>query len=792
MTESSARVAYNYMKQDTFFAERMTILKETTTTELIKEKTLKNDTTVGLLLHIATAICAFLFSNAPIMKNLLPFGAAFTSGVKRKYLSAASAGAAIGYLFNLSGGGFVYIASVFAITTVRIILGNEKFSNSPVFSGCLAFAAAGIIRLAVSSSYGGNITMVITEAALASSTAYFVAIVFKISPTEKSGTDIKETTALSFFAAVLLLSLSKYGILELSIGRILAVSVILATARYGQASYGAVSGSIISFVLAIAGNDYFVGSVTFAFSGLICGIFSALGSIGMIAAYLATTLISTFIIGENGLISVMFFEAVIGSGAFLLLPKKLVGYIGGLLSPTTQISKLDSVKGALIMRLEFASGALKDVYETVEDVAKKLGKINSPDFDYTLNKVEDEVCGGCSLRRHCWETAKEITATDALATWNRLKRPSAERDEKDEESNFKCLRMNKFENALKKHCSEYESKRSAELRLREVRNVINDQFDGISRMLSDLSNEFKYDVCHDNKAAENIILSLKNIGYHAVNCIAAKDKFGRISADIHIKGVTDIPVNKMTILKHLSLAVGRDFDTPMVSTTGDEAFIFITERPNFKIEIGLSQIPEEQGKLCGDSAKYFSDGRGRFILLISDGMGTGGRAAVDSAMVSGLFSRMLRSGFGYDCSLKIINSSMIFKSTDESLATIDIATIDLFSGECELLKAGAAPTFIKRSAGVGKAESRSLPPGILRNISFDKATVNLRAEDIIVMVSDGVITEGSEWISNIINQWSIGSAQQLADEIAFAARRRRSDGHNDDITVMVGILKKNY
>ena len=29
--------------------------------------------------------------------------------------------------------------------------------------------------------------------------------------------------------------------------------------------------------------------------------------------------------------------------------------------------------------------------ETVEDVAGKLGKINCPDFDKTLNKIEDDV-----------------------------------------------------------------------------------------------------------------------------------------------------------------------------------------------------------------------------------------------------------------------------------------------------------------------------------------------------------------------------------------------------------------
>ena len=58
------------------------------------------------------------------------------------------------------------------------------------------------------------------------------------------------------------------------------------------------------------------------------------------------------------------------------------------------------------------------------------------------------------------------------------------------------------------------------------------------------------------------------------------------------------------------------------------------------------------------------------------------------------------------------------------------------------------------------------------------------------MVSDGATTEGDDWICNMIRDWTVGSAQQLADELAFAARRRRNDGHSDDISVMVAILKK--
>ena len=171
-------------------------------------------------------------------------------------------------------------------------------------------------------------------------------------------------------------------------------------------------------------------------------------------------------------------------------------------------------------------------------------------------------------------------------------------------------------------------------------------------------------------------------------------------------------------------------------------------------------------------------------------MGTGGRAAVDGAMTSGLMGRLIKAGFGYDCSLKILNSAMLFKSTDESLATVDIVSVDLFTGKTELYKAGAAPTFIRRSGRAGKAESASLPAGILRDIRFDTATVRCKTEDIIVLISDGAMTDGTEWIKKELEDWQSGSAQALAEKLCESAFRRRQDDRLDDITVIAAILKK--
>jgi stage II sporulation protein E len=263
-----------------------------------------------------------------------------------------------------------------------------------------------------------------------------------------------------------------------------------------------------------------------------------------------------------------------------------------------------------------------------------------------------------------------------------------------------------------------------------------------------------------------------------------------MTLEMKLKKSSDLVINRAQVMRLCSIACERDFAPPIVSEVGGEIFISINERAEIMIDFGAEQYSANGGSLCGDAYKYFYDGKGHFIMVLSDGMGTGGRAAVDGAMASGLMARLIKAGFGYNCSLKILNSSMLFKSTDESLATVDIASIDLYTGMTELFKAGAAPSILRRNGRTGKAESSSLPAGILRDISFDTALVKCRVGDIVVLLSDGATSEGCDWIRSEIESFKDGKAQDLAEHLCMSARRRRTDKREDDITVLCAILNK--
>ncbi len=208
--------------------------------------------------------------------------------------------------------------------------------------------------------------------------------------------------------------------------------------------------------------------------------------------------------------------------------------------------------------------------------------------------------------------------------------------------------------------------------------------------------------------------------------------------------------------------------------------ITFAERPNYTFEIGFAQHSAE-GKLCGDTIKMVNDGKGHSILIISDGMGKGGRAALDGAMGAGLLSKLLCAGFGFDSALKVVNSALLVKSNEESL--------DLFTGRVDLYKAGAPATYIVKGSKVTKCELTSMPAGILRGIEFAKRTAVLSSGNLIVMTSDGITEIGGEWLPAILRGFEDMPPQEIADTVLREALNIAQGQKEDDMSIIVARLK---
>lgn len=746
------------------------------------------------LSHIFIAVVSFIACRAVVMDKLLPFGLSFLAGSSLTFTPAAAIGAFLGYFIPAVGnGGFRYIAAVFAILSIKLLLNAyKKLVSNPYFLTFVAFICNFLTAVVSLKGIEINILDIATEGLLCAMGGYFFARCFKLTFEKTAVLSYNELSELLIAISIILLGFKDFVVGEISLGRILGVLLLLSASKYGGVLAGAVSGISIALTLTLSGMESGI-AVSLAFGGLICGIFASLGKYAQILTLLCFGFIGTVTTGDTNKILSIVTEFVLGGILFLTLPRKAGIHLGKIFSSHPRLSIPLGLKKSLTMRLELASNALSDVSETVEQVSRELSKINSPDYSSVISAVEQDACAGCKLRVHCWESRRDDTIAAVLEMTKAIKQGECSPETAvPEEFKGRCLRISRVGNATYKRYSDYASRIAAENRIDEVRSVVSDQFAGISEMLYDLSLDFKRDEQFDSAAAENAAAALKNLDIRVEEAGSRIDKFGRMTIEFKLKKTPELIINKLQVMKLVSIVCERDFDVPNVSEVGSDIFITLNEHANITVDFGAEQICASGSSMCGDAFKYFYDGRGHFIMVLSDGMGTGGRAAVDGAMASGLMSRLIKAGFGYDCSLKILNSSMLFKSTDESLATVDIASIDLYTGETTLYKAGAAPTIIRRSGKTGKAQSTSLPAGILREIGFDSAVVKCKIGDIILMMSDGAVTQGTDWIRAELEAWQSGSAQDLAEHIGECAKRRRNDNHEDDITVLAAILNKSF
>ncbi|MBQ9082521.1 MAG: SpoIIE family protein phosphatase, partial [Clostridia bacterium] len=243
-----------------------------------------------------------------------------------------------------------------------------------------------------------------------------------------------------------------------------------------------------------------------------------------------------------------------------------------------------------------------------------------------------------------------------------------------------------------------------------------------------------------------------------------------------------------TLRRPLEQLCGRRFGPAGVVHSDGMTRMVFSERASYQAETGWAQHICRGAQMCGDHYEFFHDGSGRAVMVLSDGMGSGGRAAVDSAMTCGILSRLVLSGLGYDCALRMINSSLYVKSGDESLATVDIATVDLYTGQAVFRKAGAAAGFVRRGTEVEVIDLASLPAGILQDVRFASTERALQPGDWVVLVSDGAVVNGTEWLTECIRS-AEGTPQELSDAILQCAAQQRKDGHDDDVTAAVLRLK---
>ncbi|MBQ2944462.1 MAG: SpoIIE family protein phosphatase [Ruminococcus sp.] len=740
-----------------------------------------------------------LISRGAVLSNLSPFGASYVSAVSLRYTWASLFGSALGYILLSGVDSFRYIAVILAIGALKWLLSDiSRITKSRLFAPVVAFVPmllTGVALMFVSTSRMSEFGMCLVEALISATGAYFISRSAQLSLSSRglSSFSQQEVATLTVALCILMLSLGSLSLWGISVGRVMAVITVLMCARYSGVTGGSISGIATGVVFSLGSTDMAFLAGGYAFGGLAGGLFATFGKLPVGAVFTLCSTVMSFASDDKRLVLSLFIECMLSTGLFMLIPSDFGNTIRSAFLPSPQRGKSEALQRNVTMRLDHAAHALEGVNECVSEVSKKLKRQLDPDSDMQIyeNAVKS-TCASCGLKVYCWDKQKGLTQDD-FSRLTEILRYSGFVSEKDVNDRFtkKCCKQRELAENINESYKEYLSELSAQRRITQVRSVVAGQFTGLSDMLWDLSEELQSFDDYDTDSSERITEALKNIGAVVIDCSCRVHKSYGMTVELELAKSHKKELDIKEIHHTVSRCCGRRFELPTESQTHDRLRLVMSEISDYDVEIGSSQHIAGSYSLCGDCLDYFLSGTGSMVAIISDGMGSGGAAAVDSNMAVSVLTRLLKAGISYDCALSVVNSSLMIKSEEESLATLDIADINLFSGKVNLFKAGAPVTYIRKGGRVHRRELPSLPVGILNEVKFSKDAVTLHEGDAVVMISDGAVVGDEKWLEDLIRTWKEASCQDFASLVVNEAMKRRKDTHDDDITAIAMKLVEN-
>lgn len=750
-----------------------------------------------------------LLANAELPGGGAPFGIAFAAASPKTLTIPAAVGAAMGYLLYFASGTGIRWHGLFGIIlALWIVWGGQmaqihprkaRFRQEMLFR--LLGASFGSVAPALLTRLFTVLTvqdlfLLLSEGTAALGACWMFTRMLRPEGRLESGT-------LLMTAGLGCAALSHICIGELSVGRMTALLVVLFAAgspgRKERPGTGTAVGVALGALTALCGVQGGFGYTLpgiWGLGGLLAGVFAPMGQGFLCAALLLGETAAVFLFAQDTGAYVILGEALLAGGIWYFLPaglrSRLWIQLGG-----DEAETGGAVGELLLSRLRDTAAALSQIARASDTVAKRLEKKEAlPDDtpEHIFRETIQKVCRSCPNGAKCWAGSYGETLDGFGKLKERLQSDGTLTPETAGECFVRgCVRSEQISaQAQRDYHTHQESRKKKHLASR-TRSLVTDQFEGMSMMLTEMAGQLRQIHSCPGETEEQIRECCMRSGLEIqkLHCF--------LDAQEHLTLELTLPIGqwyrlengkKLTLSEltaQLSAAVLRVLAPPQIQSTGDSASLCWQEQPQYRLQTGSAQLSAESGRVCGDIVTVFTDRERRETLLISDGMGTGTHAAMDAAMTVGILSRLLGAGIGPDAALRLVNSALLIRSEEESLATVDLVQADLYTGQMCFHKAGAAPTYLRRNGRCSSVEADSLPAGILEETAFERAFVTLHTGDMLVMVSDGAVQGDGSWIYGELERAGMQDPQKLAEHLVRCARAH-TEGRADDITVLVALL----
>ena len=451
-------------------------------------------------------------------------------------------------------------------------------------------------------------------------------------------------------------------------------------------------------------------------------------------------------------------------------------------------------------RMRRYAAAFQKLADSFYGLPYRKDYISNGEMEDMIRQLRDGPCRSCTAGKLCWEE-HPLQTYQILYHLLRLMEEQDVQKIMSARANLTefCINQGKITEQMQRLMERQKQILIWNNKLLENRMAVAEQLGEMAQLMNTLSNELFDIIPVDAVFQEELKRRLKKKHILAGNIwmLEQPDEKIQYFCELYTKGNRCISATEAGQV--LSKMCGCQM-TPRIEgkmlLTKERMTVRFVEDVNFRILYGAAKVTKDRETISGDNYMCTAEDNGQFFMCLSDGMGSGLEACKESEHVVDLLEQLVESGFSGESAAKLVNSVLNLQMRDGKFSTVDVSIIDLYTGMCHFLKAGAATTFIKRDQWVESISSESMALGLVFPADYESLTKKLYNGDFLIMVTDGVLDalpdeRAEEILKEIILQTHAKAPQELGRGILQKVLALCEYKAADDMTVLAaGVWKK--
>lgn len=573
----------------------------------------------------------------------------------------------------------------------------------------------------------------------------------------------------------------------------------------GRSPLGASVGVITGLILSLADMSAVYQMSLLAFAGMLAGMLREGKRTAVALGMLLGSSILSIYLGGPGDVMNSLWETCAAIVLFMLTPKSMLTAISKYVPGTQDHTKsqheyakrIRDVTAERVTRFSQVFRQLSRSFDQMSGAGEPVQ--NEGGMEHFMNAVAEGTCSGCFKKAQCWDSKFIQTykyMTDVMSSIEA--NPEMSGKQIPVEWNRVCAKPEEVLEVMRAQYGLHQHNMQWKRQIIDSRQLVAEQLSGVSQVMEDLAKEIQRESEEMVQQEEQIRDALESLGLsiHSIEIINLEA--GNVEIEIvhaYTRGFDECrkiiaPLISDVLDEHIAV-----LNESMLDPRQGLATVTFGSAKTFEITTGVAAAAKGGDVMSGDSFSTVELGNGTFAVALSDGMGNGERARMESSAALNILEQLLQSGMDEKLAIKSVNSVLMLRSPEEMYATVDMALIDEYTAETTFMKIGSTPSFIKRGQEVIQVSASNLPIGIIKDIEVDLVTVQLQPGDVLIMMTDGIYdapgyaVNKELWMKRLIQEIDSDDPQEVADCLLESVIRYQQHEIYDDMTVIVGKIE---